>query len=183
MTIILQTPRLLLRTLSLDDADVMLRELNNFAITRNTARVPFPYHRDDAVSFLEFVETLDGQSCVAGIEIKSSPGELVGIISFEWSESKSDAELGYWLSEAVWGKGYGTEAARAMVEHAFVQRGHAKMVACYHDDNPVSGRILFGLGFNKTGACSNFSKAQQRDVPVTNVQLLKSDWQKQKAAL
>lgn len=172
-----------MRTLSLGDVDIMLRELNNFAIARNTARVPYPYHRDDAVTFLEFVETMDERSCVAGIERKSSPGDLVGIISYEWNETKQDAELGYWLSEVVWGNGYGTEAARAMVEHAFNLRGHAKMVACYHDDNPVSGRILSGLGFEKTGACSNFSKAQKRDVPVTTMQLLKSDWDKQKAAL
>jgi [ribosomal protein S5]-alanine N-acetyltransferase len=149
MAKILETPRLLLRKLAPKDIDVMVRELNNFAIVRNTARVPYPYHRDDALEFLQFANALGDRSCVAGVELKSAPGSLIGIISYEWSEKQQDAELGYWYSEHVWGQGIGTEGARAMIDHAFGIGGHTKMAACYHDDNPASGRILF---FQSAGA-------------------------------
>jgi [ribosomal protein S5]-alanine N-acetyltransferase len=182
VTPILQTPRLLLRKLSENDIDPMLQELNNFAITRNTARVPFPYHRDDAVEFLQFAKALDENSCAAAIALRSEPDKLLGVISYEWNETEEDAELGYWLSEKIWGQGFGTEAAKAMVKHAFTISGHPKLVACYHDENPASGRILSKLGFERTGACSHYSKAQKRDVPVTTMELLRSRWQKQKAA-
>jgi [ribosomal protein S5]-alanine N-acetyltransferase len=182
MRVILETPRLQLRTLGESDIDTMLQELNNFAITRNTARVPYPYNRDDAVEFLQFVEELNERSMVAAISRKSSPELLLGVISYEWSETKQDAELGYWLSETIWGNGFGTEAAQATVDHAFTINGHAKLVACFHDDNPASGRILSKLGFEAIGACSNFSKAQQRNVSVTTMQLLKINWENQKAA-
>jgi [ribosomal protein S5]-alanine N-acetyltransferase len=182
MGTILESARLLLRKLSENDIDAMLQELNNFAITRNTARVPYPYHRDDALEFLQFANALDEQSCVAGITLKTAPEMLLGVVSYEWNKEKQDAELGYWLSETIWGKGFGTEAARALVQHAFTKPGHTKLVACYHDENLASGRILSKLGFETTGTSSNYSKAQKRDVPITTMQLLKSDWQKQKAA-
>jgi [ribosomal protein S5]-alanine N-acetyltransferase len=183
MKTIMETPRLLLRELVESDIGAMVEELNNFAITRNTARVPYPYHRDDAAEFLQFVEGLDGKSCVAAITLKSSPEKLLGIISYEWNEVKQDAELGYWLSESIWGIGYGTEAAKAMVDHVFFEQRHPKIVACYHDENLASGRILSKLGFSKVGACLAYSKARKQDVPVTNMQLLKVDWDKQKADL
>lgn len=183
MPIILETPRLLLRHTEMRDAGTFVEELNNFHIVRNTARVPFPYHHDDAVEFLLFANGLDDRSCVAAITLKSEPDELIGVISYEWSNAKQDAELGYWLSERVWGKGFGTEAAAAIVDHAFGVNGHAKLVACFHNDNPASGRILSRLGFKAAGACSNFSKAQRREVAVTNMQMLRSDWVTKKAAV
>jgi [ribosomal protein S5]-alanine N-acetyltransferase len=182
MPVILETSRLVLRTLEAADAHVIVRELNNFAISRNTARVPYPYHHDDAVDFLQFVETLDHRSCVAGVTFKSEPQGLIGIISYEWSDPKKDAELGYWYAQDVWGKGIGTEASEALVRHAFTANQHPKLVACYHDDNPASGRVLEKLGFKTVGACSNFSKAQGRDVAVTNMELQRTDWVKKKAA-
>jgi RimJ/RimL family protein N-acetyltransferase len=183
MSIILETPRLLLRQTELRDADTFVSELNNYNIARNTARVPYPYHHDDALEFLQFAYHLDSRSCVAAVELKSQPHELAGVISYEWSEAKQDAELGYWFSERVWGRGFGTEAAVAIVEHAFAVNGHTKLVACYHDDNPASGRVLSKLGFLQVGTCSNFSKAQGQEVAVTMMQLLMSDWRNKKAAV
>lgn len=181
MTLILETPRLVLRSLESRDADTLVRELNNFAIARNTARVPHPYHRDDALDFLAFSENLNEKSCVAGVELKEAGG-LVGVISYEWSEAKQDAELGYWFSQPVWGKGIGTEAASAMVDRAFARSGHQKIIACYHNDNAASARILHKLGFKVVGPCTSFSKAQGREVEVTNMQLLQAHWLKKKAA-
>lgn len=183
MSVILETQRLLLRRTEMDDAPTFVSELNNYNIVRNTARVPFPYHHDDALEFLQFADGMNERSCVAAVELKSHPGKLVGVVSYEWSGEKQDAELGYWFSERVWGQGIGTEAASAMVEHAFGVNGHQKIVACYHNDNPASGRILSKLGFVRSGACTSFSKAQGKDVAVTNMQLLRRNWHNKKAAV
>lgn len=172
----LETTRLLLRPLRHDDAETLVRELNNFAIARNTARIPHPYHRDDAEDFLRFSATANDRSRIAGIVEKAKAGRLIGVISYEWSAEKDNAELGYWLSQDVWGRGLGSEAALAMVGDAFAGASHRALVACYHNDNPASGRILEKLGFETVGACSSFSKAQGREVPVTNLRLTRSRW-------
>ena len=62
------------------------------------------------------------------------------------------------------------------VNDAFAGAGHDRMAACYHSDNPASARILAKTGFEVIGACSSFSKAQGRDVPVTNMALSRARW-------
>ncbi len=172
----LETARLLLRPLRPDDAGVLLRELNDFAIARNTARIPHPYHLSDAEEFVAFAQSLPPRSRIAGVEQKSAPGVLIGVISYEWSEKKGDAELGYWYSQSVWGRGIGSEAGRAMVDDAFRRQAHARLIACYHDDNAASARILGKLGFEVVGPCSSYSKAQGKEVPVTNLSLSRARW-------
>ncbi|MBL8789746.1 MAG: GNAT family N-acetyltransferase [Rhizobiales bacterium] len=178
----LETARLILRPLAEGDAPVLVRELNDMAIARNTARIPHPYHLDDALDFLRFVDRLAARSRVAGVEEKTAPGELVGVISYEWSEAQDDAELGYWYSQRVWGRGIGSEAARAMVDDAFERAGHDRVVACYHNGNTASARILEKLGFEVVGPCSSYSKAQGREVPVTNLSLSRDRWQARRMA-
>lgn len=176
MPVVLETPRLLLRPLRLEDCDRLVDELNDVAIARNTARIPHPYHRSDALEFLDFAMGEVPRSRIAGVEEKSAPGHLIGIVSYEWSAAKDDAELGYWYAQSAWGRGIGSEAARVMVDDAFASAGHDRLVACFHNDNPASARILAKTGFEVVGACSSFSKAQGREVPVTNVALSRARW-------
>lgn len=60
-------------------------------------------------------------------------------------------ELGYHLLPSAWGHGYATEAAAAVVEHAFGTLGAAALFAGHHPDNVASGRVLEKLGFARTG--------------------------------
>ncbi len=173
---VLETRRLLLRPLTQDDCDTLVQELNDFAIARNTARIPHPYHRADALEYLDFAQSGAARSRIAGVEEKLAPGRLIGMISYEWSETSGDAELGYWYARSAWGRGLGSEAALAMVEDAIVHAGHDKLVACHHNDNPASARILAKAGFEVIGACSSYSKAQGREVPVTNMALSRARW-------
>jgi RimJ/RimL family protein N-acetyltransferase len=176
MTEVLETARLLLRPLRAGDASWLVEELNNFEIARNTARIPHPYHMDDALEFLEFAQVGKPRSRVSGVEEKSRPGLLIGVVSYEWNEAKGDAELGYWYSQAHWGRGIGFEAASAMVADSFGPSGNDTLIACYHNDNPASARILTKLGFETVGACTSFSKAQKQDVAVTNMRLSRARW-------
>ena len=182
MSDILETERLSLRSLNDRDAGEIVDALSDFNICRNLARVPFPYHRSDAEDFLQFVRSCDQRSRFSAICQKGDAEGLIGIISYEWSDASQNAEFGYWLSQPHWGKGLMTEAAAAMVAHAFTVNKHGTLVACYHDDNPASGRILAKAGFSRVGACNHFSKAQGKDVPVTNMRLTRQRWLETKNA-
>ena len=59
-------------------------------------------------------------------------------------------ELGYALRPEFWGKGLATEAARAVVEHAFGTLGATALFAGHHPDNSASRRTLEKLGFRYT---------------------------------
>jgi len=59
-------------------------------------------------------------------------------------------ELGFHLRPEAWGAGYATEAARAVIAHAFDERGAARLIAGHHPDNDASRRTLEKLGFTFT---------------------------------
>jgi RimJ/RimL family protein N-acetyltransferase len=182
MNRVIQTQRLSLRPLRDSDAAPLAALINDYDIAKNLARVPHPYHRSDADAFLSWVKACTFKSRFSAICLKETPDTLQGCISYEWSEAKQNAELGYWLAKPLWGKGMVTEAAIATVTHAFDVSALDMLVSCYFDANPASGNILRKIGFESAGPCTAFSKAQNCDVPVTNMQLTRESWANKKAA-
>jgi RimJ/RimL family protein N-acetyltransferase len=182
MNRMIETQRLLLRPLRPDDGPAIATKINNYDISKNLARVPFPYHLEDAEEFLQWAASLDHRSAFRVITLKQQPDDLIGIISYDWMEAKHRAELGYWLVQEHWGKGLMTEAARAMVEHAFTVSGLNTLSSCYFNENPASGKVLGHAGFEFEGLCTQYSKAQDSEVPVTTVHLTKEQWHNKKAA-
>ena len=119
---------------------------------------------------------MDNRSSFRAITLRDSPDDLLGIVSIEWSESKLDSEIGYWLVQRHWGHGLMSEAVQAMVKHAFETGFVEKIVSCFFVENPASGTVLAKAGFESTGQCTSPSKAQGQDVPVITVALTKSRW-------
>ncbi len=183
MNRIIETERLVLRPVQKSDGPEIAVKINNYEISKNLARVPFPYTLADAEAFFEWADGLDYRSAFRVISLKSSPTELLGIISYDWMEDQQRAELGYWLVQEHWGRGLMTEAATAMVELAFVDSNLESLGSCFFNENPASGKVLAHAGFETTGTCSQFSIARGFEVPVTTVQLLRSDWRNKKTAV
>lgn len=59
-------------------------------------------------------------------------------------------ELGFHLRAEHWGQGLGTEAARAVIKHAFSAIGAGSLVAGHHPSNEASRRVLLRVGFRYT---------------------------------
>ena len=89
-----------------------------------------------------------GYGFVAVIERES--GALIGDAGLHPLGGRGpDIEVGYTLARAVWGRGYGTEAARALVEHAFATFGAPRVVAQVEPDNLASRHVLEKLGMTE----------------------------------
>lgn len=79
-------------------------------------------------------------------------GRLVGMVSIhriDWS--RRSAGLGYWIRRSAWGRGYATEAARAVVDDAFRRLGLNRVEAHVATENPASQRVPEKLGFQREG--------------------------------
>lgn len=63
-----------------------------------------------------------------------------------WQE-EGIVELGFHIHPRHWGHGYATEAAHAVLEHAFGPKGFAVVASGHHPQNVVSQRVLQKLGF------------------------------------
>ena len=75
-----------------------------------------------------------------------------------------EGDLGYWLEEAAWGKGYAFEAAQALVRFAFETVRLAALNSGHAADNPNSGRFLTRLGFAHTDDVTLRSKSRGTDI-------------------
>ena len=149
----LETDRLVLRRLTVDDA-ALLRQL----WAERDPRVP-PHRRIDA----EGRPTLEGvaDQIRAQLEdpglgllavVRKDTGEVVGYcgLTVRGRGSADEPELAYELLRAAHGRGYATEAGRAVVSWAGAA-GHERLWAGVRDWNVASRRVLAKLGFRETG--------------------------------
>lgn len=165
MTLI-ATPRLLLRAPLPSDKEAIVRGLSNLEVSRWTRRIPFPYSAADAEEWLAL--PFDGDGLLK--RAIALDGDLIGVIGIE------NGEIGYWIAEPHWGRGYATEAARAMTDHAFGTMGMDMLVASYQLGNAASRRILLGLGFLETGTAPSSCRATASEVTVMLLELSRARW-------
>ncbi len=158
-----RTERLLLRPGFPEDAQALALAIGDPAVSRNLARVPYPYGIADAHAFLSqphdillprvlmFSRTLGAPRLVGGCGIdRRADGAL---------------ELGYWLGRHYWGLGFATEAAGAVMDMARAS-GLSDIQAAHAIDNPASGKVLRKLGFQTSGRIENrYSVARGTDMP------------------
>ena len=85
------------------------------------------------------------------IAAKSAPQDVVGDLCFKGLNGDGSVEIGYGLRDGFCGRGYMTEAVRAIVKWAFSQRGVDRIEAETEPDNAASQKVLFRVGFVPTG--------------------------------
>ena len=83
------------------------------------------------------------------IELKS--GERIGDLCFKGLSADGVTEIGYGLLPAFWGKGYATEAVKAVAAWALSQPKVTHVEAETEPDNAASQRVLAKAGFVPTG--------------------------------
>lgn len=79
-------------------------------------------------------------------------GQLIGACSIRVSDpERRSGHIGYCLNRGFWGRGYGTEAARALVEFGFEQLGLHRIFAKCDTQNLASARVLEKAGMRREG--------------------------------
>ena len=54
-------------------------------------------------------------------------GELYGAMGLGNNQKHKNGEIAYWIGEEYWGNGYATEAARAVIDFAFNEKGYHRV--------------------------------------------------------
>lgn len=161
---ILRTPRLTLRPLRETDADAIVNGVGNYDVSRWLGRVPYPYDRSDALSFIEKV--IDGAHRIWAVE---NEADFIGVAGVQ-------EELGYWLARSAWRKGFGFEAAHAVVGHWFSDPNAASIESGYYNENARSAEVLRALGFRKTGESLRYAKSLSQQVMGSDLVLDREAW-------
>lgn len=158
-----RTERLLLRPAWAEDAEALHGAIADEGIVRNLARVPWPYAREHAAEFAAR-ERAEGEA-VFLIFLVGAPPRLIGGLGLHPAPD-GEMELGYWLARDRWGRGYATEAGRAVVDIARATLRLPRLTAGHFIDNPASGRVLRKLGFQPTGRVAlRHCAARAADIP------------------
>ena len=143
-----RTERLLLRPGWAEDAPELARAIADEQVVRNLATAPWPYRQEDAEAFLAAPRDPVMPSFLITERTDGAP-RIVGSCGLGRRPSGS-VEMGYWIGRQHWGKGFATEASRALIEIAKALR-LPRLEASHFLDNPASGRVLEKLGFVATG--------------------------------
>ena len=154
------TKRLVLRPGWTEDAPALAAAIGHEGVVRNLARAPWPYLLEDAEGFLALPRTAEQPRFV--ICERFGAHRLIGGI--ELMRVGEVWELGYWLTPGAWGRGYATEAARAVLDMARHTLGLRQVAARHYHDNPASGHVLAKLGFRETGRARTHALARGGEV-------------------
>jgi RimJ/RimL family protein N-acetyltransferase len=159
---ILRTVRLGLRPVAAEDASAIIAGVGQLAVSRYLTVVPHPYGPQDFVRFQGFARpgfhwTITDQQGFAGV-ISLDPG------------------FGFWIGPDKQGRGYATEAARAVLALHFLDPEAGPVSSGYFADNAASARVHRKLGFTQTHVEDAQCRALGQSRPLARQLLTRADW-------
>jgi [ribosomal protein S5]-alanine N-acetyltransferase len=161
----IETERLILRKITLADAEDMYAYASNEEVT---SYVTWDTHTSISDT-IEFIHTFLPQYDAAwGIEVKEN-GKFIGTVHFVWWQPEhNSAEIGYVLAKEYWGKGLITEAASAITSFGFDHMNLVRIQArCFLENKGSEGVMKkLGMSFEGTSRKVMYVKGEHKDLKV-----------------
>ncbi|WP_432663674.1 GNAT family N-acetyltransferase [Wukongibacter baidiensis] len=157
-TIRIDTERLTMRPFTLDDRDSIFNIMKDKEMYLYTPDEPWS-GVESAEEFIKMVLWLYDMNHhnfrhFFAMTIKQS-GEIIGFCGIGGiAYDRSKNEVFYSIGKDHWGKGYATEAAKAMLKYAFEELELDNIIAAVHPENIASNRVLQKIGLKKVGVIS-----------------------------
>lgn len=164
----LKTERLVIRAFQASDMHRLHQIASQLDVARMTAGFPHPMSLQEITDWAMARRYQGSAGFCAGVFLKD--GTLIGLTGM----APEGASTMYAYHRAHWGKGYATEAQRALLGWAFEQFDLSQTTADHFHDNPASGRVLEKLGFEKTGEGVGKSKARLEPETVIEYRLTRT---------
>lgn len=135
----------------MSDAPTVQTLAGTFAVSDTTRLIPYPYPDGAAEQWIAAQPAAFEQKENVVFAITLPTNELVGAIHLRLSGNDQCGELGYWIGEHFWGRGYATEAVRAVIDFGFDTIGLHRIEAHHLSRNPSSGRVMQKAGMQHEG--------------------------------
>lgn len=161
----LETERLVLRKPHLDDARAVFegwtqdREVTRYLTWRPHERI------EQTQEFVQdCIRAWEGETRFPYLITLKKTGEVIGIIDPRIEGLK--VGIGYGAARAYWGKGYVTEATRAVIQWALQQPSIYRVYATTDVENVASRRVMEKAGMQCEGILRNYILHPNRsDIP------------------
>ncbi|WYZ34401.1 hypothetical protein EsH8_I_000677 [Colletotrichum jinshuiense] len=150
---VITTKRLLVRPSILTDAPDMARLANNLKIAANMRDTfPSPYLLEHAEGWLAICAKDPGNNFAI---CRANDGVYIGNVGISRSNDVQHRtwELGYWIGEDYWGRGYASEALVAFCRFCFERNPKLlRLEASMFSTNTASRRVVEKCGWTYEGA-------------------------------
>lgn len=144
----LQTDRLNLRRLSLNDANEMHQLRSNIEVAALTGRKPAE-SLEESIAFINKIDNLvnENESIYWVITYKDKPTMLGAICLYNFDLPNETIEVGYELLPQFQHKGLMSKALKCILNYGFDTLEVKTITAFPSDDNPPSIKVLEKTGF------------------------------------
>ncbi|MGK6341925.1 GNAT family N-acetyltransferase [Chryseobacterium sp. DT-3] len=145
---VLETDRLILRRLSLGDAEEIYQLRSDVDVAILTGRTPCA-NIDEAIAYINKIDSMINKNeCIFWAVSKRENPDLIGVAClWNFDIKKGTVEIGYELLEKFQGKGIMGEVIVRILQYAFDVMGAETIIAFPSGENPSSVRLLQKLGF------------------------------------
>jgi len=149
------TPRLSLRTPSLDDAEIIFQKYAQDAeVTKYLSWQPHK-NLDTTREFLHrCIQCWKEETAFPWTIIRKNDNTLLGMIEIRIDRFRAD--FGYVLAREYWGNGYATESTKSVTQWAIEQESIYRVWAVCDVENLASKRVMEKAGMQKEGILRRF---------------------------
>jgi RimJ/RimL family protein N-acetyltransferase len=181
-TIFAETDRLIIRALEKSELPRLVELLDMWDVVRWLTVIDYPYTMRHAEEFYADMELAMacGEPQFYGAALKTS-NLLIGGVGLHppraGNASEGEIEIGYWLGRPYWGRGFMSEAARAVISLGFARKTTRLIVATTALDNVASQNVLLTIGMQNAGLGLRDYSALRGDDRIVKWQMTREEWE------
>lgn len=168
----IETERLLLRKITLNDASDMFEYACNPEVSEYTMWSAHTSIEDTKYFLKSITKMYKRRELVDWGIVHKVEKKFIGTCGFvEWSMTHSRAEIGYALSRSYWGEGYMSEAVNAVIEFGFREMLLNRIEAKCKVSNIGSARVMEKVGMQLEGILRQhiFVKGEYWDLKIYSI--------------
>lgn len=150
-TLKIETDRLILRRIKIEDT---LDMYNNWATDKETCKyLSWDTHKDleeTKNTINKWIEKYQEDNFYHWVVVLKDTNEAVGTIGVVKNTANNEiVEIGYAYGSKWWGKGYATEALKAIIDFLLYKAEISCLQAYHIEVNPASGKVMEKCGMTK----------------------------------
>ena len=174
----LETDRLLLREMTLDDAGDMFELASDPQVVRHILWDLCKTLDDTRALLMRYIDRYrQDQFAPWGLVLKET-GRLIGTCGFvDVNARHARGVIAYSLHRQLWGKGYMTEAVLRALSYGFDELELERIEATCMPDNIASARVLEKVGMSFEGLLRRYMRTRGEHVDVKLYSIIRSEWE------
>lgn len=149
-TIEIRTERLLLRKYRISDGEILYRNIgSDDELSKYTQWNPYRTYEMSRETVERFIKQYEDQHFYGWLI--EADGRMAGIIgAYDYEPSDNSIEVGFTIERGSWGKGYASEALKAVIRYLKEQEKIWRIHAWCASENMASARVMQKAGMKQT---------------------------------